>query len=85
MSCHQVFLSARLSTEENSRHSDRNISLFPSPVRAKDLSAPLYFLIDKGDIETRAVIKVFFPARLGAEENSCHSDRNNSLFPSCSG
>jgi len=26
-------------------------------------------------IETRAVIK-FFPARQGAEGNSCHSDRN---------
>ena len=42
-SCHQVFFSpckARQGTEENSRHSDRNISLF-LPGRAKDLSAPL--------------------------------------------
>ena len=27
----------------------------------------------------------FFPARQSAEGNSRHSDRNNSLFPSCSG
>jgi len=30
---------------------------------------------DFNNIETRAVIKYFFPARLGAEENSRHSDR----------
>jgi len=36
-------------------------------------------------IETRAVIKFFSPARQGAEENSRHSDRNISLFPSWSG
>jgi len=29
-SCHQVFLPARQVAEGNSRHSDRNISLFPS-------------------------------------------------------
>jgi len=29
--------------------------------------------------------QVFFPARQGAEGNSRHSDRNNSLFPSWSG
>ena len=29
-SCHQVFLPARQGAEINSRHSDRNISLFPS-------------------------------------------------------
>jgi len=28
------------------------------------------------NIETRAVIKFFFPARQGAEGNSRHSDRN---------
>jgi len=29
------------------------------------------------NIETRAVVKkTFFPARQGAEGNSCHSDRN---------
>jgi len=27
-------------------------------------------------IETRAIIKVFFPARQGAKGNSLHSDRN---------
>ena len=32
---------ARQGAKGNSRHSDRNISLFPS-CRAKDLSAPLY-------------------------------------------
>ena len=37
---------------------------------------------DFNDIETRAVIKFFFPARQGAEGNSRHSDRNISLFPS---
>ena len=31
---------------------------------------------DFNNIETRAVIKFFFPARQGAEENSRHSDRN---------
>ena len=40
---------------------------------------------DFNNIETRAVIKFFFPARQGAEGNSRHSDRNISLFPSCSG
>jgi hypothetical protein len=30
---------------------------------------------DFNDIETRAVIKFFFPARQGAEGNSRHSDR----------
>jgi len=40
---------------------------------------------DFSNIETRAVIKVFFfPARQGAEGNSRHSDRNISLFPSWS-
>jgi len=34
------------------------------------------------NIETRAVIKFFFPARQGAEGNSRHSDRNIILFPS---
>ena len=33
------------------------------------------------NIETRAVIKFFPPARQGAEGNSRHSDRNISLFP----
>jgi len=37
---------------------------------------------DFNNIETRAVIKFFFPARQGAEGNSLHSDRNISLFPS---
>jgi len=38
------------------------------------------------NIEMRAVIIFFFfPARQGAEENSHHSDRNISLFPSWSG
>jgi hypothetical protein len=31
---------------------------------------------DFNKIETRAVIKFFFPARQGAEGNSRHSDRN---------
>jgi len=31
---------------------------------------------DFNNIETQAVMKFFFPARQGAEENSCHSDRN---------
>ena len=31
---------------------------------------------DFKNIETRAVIKYFFPARKGAEGNSRHSDRN---------
>ena len=39
---------------------------------------------DFNNIETRAVIKSFFPARQGAEGNSRHSDRNISLFPSWS-
>jgi len=28
------------------------------------------------NMETRAVIKFYFPARQGAKGNSCHSDRN---------
>jgi len=55
------------------------------PVRAKDLSAPLYYIIHFNNIETRAVIKFFFPARQGAEGNSRNSDKNISLFPSWSG
>ena len=39
---------------------------------------------DFNNIETRTVIKFVFPAREGAEENSRHSDRNISLFPSWS-
>jgi len=35
---------------------------------------------DINNIETRAVIKVFFSARQGAEGNSRHSDRNIRLF-----
>jgi len=31
---------------------------------------------DFNNMETRAVIKFFFPARQGAEGNSHHSDRN---------
>jgi len=37
------------------------------------------------NIDTRAVIKFFFPARQGAEGYSGHSDRNISLFLSRSG
>jgi len=55
------------------------------PGRAKDLSAPLYYIIHFNNIETRAVIKFLFPARQGAKGNSRHSERNNSLFPSWSG
>ena len=33
------------------------------------------------NIETRAVIKLFFPARQGVEGNSRRSNRNISLFP----
>jgi len=41
---------------------------------------------DFNNIETRAVIKFFFPpTRQDAEANSHHSDRNISLFPSWSG
>jgi len=40
---------------------------------------------DFNSIETRAIIKLYFPARQGAEGNSRHSDRNISLFPSWSG
>ena len=40
---------------------------------------------DFNNIETRAVIKFFFPARQGAEGNSRHSERNISLFLSWSG
>ena len=39
---------------------------------------------DFNKIEPRAVIKVFFSARQGAEGNSRHFDRNISLFPSWS-
>jgi len=39
---------------------------------------------DFNNIETRAVIKFFFPARQGAEGNSRHSERNISLFRSWS-
>jgi len=55
------------------------------PGRAKDLSAPLHYIIHFNNIQTRAVIKFFSPARQGAEGNSRHSDRNISLFPSWSG
>jgi hypothetical protein len=55
------------------------------PGRAKDLSAPLYYITHFNNIETRAVIKFFFPARQGAEGNSRHSDRNINLFLSWSG
>ena len=41
--------------------------------------------LDFNNIETRAVMKFFFPARQGAEGNSRHSNRNISLFPSWSG
>jgi len=44
--------------------------------RAKDLSAPLYYIIHLNNIETRAVIKFPPPARQGAEINSRHSERN---------
>jgi len=37
------------------------------------------------NIETRAVIEFFFPARQSAKGNSRHSDGNISLFPSWSG
>ena len=37
---------------------------------------------DFNNIETRAVIKFFPPAKQGAEGNSRHSDRNISLCPS---
>jgi len=37
------------------------------------------------NIETRVVIKYFFPTRQGAEGNSHNSGRNVSLFPSWSG
>jgi len=37
---------------------------------------------DFNNIETRAVIKFFFPATQSAEGNSRHSDTNISLFPS---
>ena len=37
---------------------------------------------DFNKIEMRAVIKFILPARQGAKENSRHSDRNISLFPS---
>jgi len=40
---------------------------------------------DFNNIETRAVIKFFFPARQGAEGNSRHSDRNIFFFTSWSG
>jgi hypothetical protein len=36
---------------------------------------------DFNNIETRVVIKYFFPARQGTERNSRHSGRNTSLFP----
>ena len=55
------------------------------PGLAKDLSAPLYYIIHFSNIKTRAVIKFYFPARQGAEGISRHSDRNISLFPSWSG
>jgi len=31
---------------------------------------------DFNNIETRAVMKFFFPARQGAKRNSCHSEKN---------
>jgi len=40
---------------------------------------------DFNNMETRAAIKFFPPARQGAEGNSRHSERNISLFPSWSG
>jgi len=40
---------------------------------------------DFNKIQTQAVIKSSVPVRQGAEGNSRHSDRNNSLFPSWSG
>jgi len=40
---------------------------------------------DFNNIETRAVINFFPPARQDAEGNSRHSDRRISLFPSWSG
>jgi hypothetical protein len=39
------------------------------PGRAKDLSAPLYYIAHFNNIETRAAIKFFLPARQGAEGN----------------
>jgi len=40
---------------------------------------------DFNNMDTRAVINFFFPARQGAEGNSRHYERNISLFPSWSG
>jgi len=49
--------------------------------RAKDLSAPLYYLVWC----FRIIIIFFPPTSQGAEGNSHHSDTNISLFPSWSG
>jgi len=40
---------------------------------------------DFNNIKTQAVIKIFLLARQGTKGNSCHSDRNISLFSSWSG
>ena len=40
---------------------------------------------DFNNIETLALMKVFFSARQGAEGNSSHYDKNITLFPSWSG
>jgi len=40
-SCHQVYFPARQGAEGNSRHSDRNISLFPSWLGYGLISSPV--------------------------------------------
>jgi len=78
-----LFLQGKAPKEIHAILTEKSACFFPG--RAKELSAPLYYITHFNNIKTRAVIKFFPPARQGAEGNSHHSDRNISLFPSWSG
>jgi len=60
------------------RGADKSLSL-PGGKRARNHVRDAR---DFNNIETRAVIKFFFPAKQGAVGNSRHSDRSIGLFPS---
>ena len=64
------------------RDADKSLARMGRKQARKHFRDARYF----NNVETRAVTKYFFPpARQGAEGNSCHSDRNISLFPSWTG
>jgi len=65
----------------STRGADKSLARPGRKQARKHIRDALHF----NNIETRAVIRFFFPARQGAEGNSRHSDRNINFFPSWSG